>query len=1118
MDSLLDYLEYWAQLQPEKVLFEFRNGLGGVAARHTYRSMLAAVDGLALQLLGQPRLRYGDRVLLAHPCGLGMVVSLLACARAGLIPVPVALPQHKRDAAMRRLRAIAANCSAAAVLSDGTPLHRLPALLASHPETGGLAVLDGAADKFASSADGLADQRGAPAPALRHDRVTAANPVLFLQYTSGSTGRPRGVIVSHRNVIANCAATVEGVAVGVSWLPQHHDMGLIGYYLFPIVSGGTCYGMSPADFLRTPAAWLRLISQARATHTSAPDFGYAYCLRPGKVGDDELAGVDLGCLRVMMSGGETVRPDTMRRFHERFAAFGLKREACVAAYGLAEATLNVAQNGRGSLRLSRARLRAQCASLASAAEQGIEIASCGRPVPGLRVFILPAREPGEFTIRVSGADPPDRVSNEHTVATHNVRIGEICVQGDSVTAGYWDEPQPARTVLYTGDLGFEWKGELYVCGRRKELIIVGGANFYPDDLEAAVYASGAAVRPRRVCAFQDEQGQVVLLAEPLRASALPEPAVLANAVRVACALTPDLVQLVAPRSITLTTSGKLARAATRAAWAGGVLQILASYRLGENVASAPSGATNVPWRTALRALFARYGADDATSAALPLSGLGVDSLALVTLQLELEDLLRGCGSGSLAETLDTSVLQQVSLNGLLAALAPLDRADAQGAAAALAALKELKAALDSAVGARMQADIQLPCAAPSPAKFGGDLAHEIDSPCVYVPTSVDAPHARTAATRSGSAILLTGATGFFGPFLLHELLRQTKRNIVVLVRARDEHYAMERVDDALRRARLSASAPRARVRAVCGDLALPQLGLDEDRWNALAAATDEIFHNGACVNYVMTYDAMRGANVEGTRTMLALAQAGGRRRTVQLVSSTFIFGWSSHGVLLETDCNVAMRALDFGYAQTKWVAEQLALAARAQGLDVRIYRPSLISVSTRGAGDPDDVALRMLAFMIRHGVAVDTPNQLSILPADVIAQNIVGISRSAHGALDALHVTADRYYSMTELTQVIERDYRVRFHYFDIPHFIDELNRRCTPKDPVFPLLDFFNRSADKIAAMQLKRYSSLCYQQAKAQLNEPRADPSLVQTAGYLMLYLRESGWIGVEDTPVAF
>jgi len=289
---------------------------------------------------------------------------------------------------------------------------------------------------------------------------------------------------------------------------------------------------------------------------------------------------------------------------------------------------------------------------------------------------------------------------------------------------------------------------------------------------------------------------------------------------------------------------------------------------------------------------------------------------------------------------------------------------------------------------------------------------------------------------------------------------------------------------------------------VCGDLSLPRWGLGSRKWRDLACRVGEVFHNGACVNYVLTYEAMRDANVQGTRTALQLALDSGAR-AFSLISSTFIFGWTAKGVLLETDSNAEMQELDFGYAQSKWVAERQAQRARAHGLDVRVFRPALISVSTRGAGDSNDVAIRMLAFMIRHGIAVDTPNQLSMVAADVIARNIVGISRLSQCPTPAFHVTADRYYSITELTRMISRDYGYTFTYYDIPGFIAELNRRCSPTDSVYPLLDFFNRSADKMAAMQLKRYSSAAYQDARARLAKPLADPSLAQTAQYLMRYL---------------
>ncbi|MBA5687101.1 thioester reductase domain-containing protein [Rugamonas apoptosis] len=1072
MDSIFDLLEHWTCLQPDKVLFEFRDRLGQTSARHTYRTFHARTLALAARLMATPGLAPGARVLLAHPAGLEGVAALLACARAGMIGVPVALPRTAGDTAMRRLRAIGENCGAAALLTDDAHAARLAQLFAAAGTAPPWPLLALALDDGAA-----AQEMQVSVPPARHE------PLLFLQYTSGSTGLPRGVMVSHQNVIANARATLDHVPTGVSWLPQHHDMGLIGYYLFPIVSGGCNYGFAPVDFLRRPALWLRMISEVGATYSSSPNFGFDYCLREGKVPDAELDGVDLSCLRVLMNAGEPARPDTIRRFHHRFARFGLARGACTVAYGLAENTLNVTHGGCGSVAVLRD-ARAGMSTLALAkADDGtgiVEYASCGKPVAGVEV-------------RICAPDSGRPLAE--------LEVGEVRVGGPCVTSGYWNNAVATRALLgeavdekgganhawplRTGDLGFLHQGQLYVCGRSKDMLIICGANFFPDDLEQAVAASGAAVRPRGICAFQCDDGGVTVLAEPQRTEALPDPAALALAIRAVCGLLPDQLHVVAPGTVAMTTSGKIARAETRALFEAGKAERLASWRN-----DAPSltqqeepDADQRNWRGAVRRAFARQGI---ASDGVALADLGIDSLALAEIQMELEQVLRGFGSGALAEALDAPLLQRLSQRSLLSALAPLDYSHDGGADAAMAALAQLRASLDDAIAVRMQEDRARP----------------------LPDTDYRAPPTGTARR----AILLTGVTGFFGPFLLDELLRQGDDELVVLVRTADPLAAMARVEAALRHARLltpSLQAQlRARVRAVCGDLAQPLWGLELAQWRALAASVGEVFHNGACVNYVMTYEAMRATNVEGTRTALLLARDSGAR-CLHLVSSTFIFGWSAKGVLLELDCNAGMEALDFGYAQSKWVAEQQALAARAGGMDVRIYRPALISVSTQGAGDDNDVALRMLAFMIRHGIAVDTPNQLSIVAADVIAHNIVAIARQVHAPATPLHVTADRYYSMTALTRVIERDFGYRFRYYDIPRFIDQLNLRCSASDPVYPLLDFFNRSAGKIAAMQLKRYSSSAYRQARDSLPGGRADPTLEQTASYLVRYLLEQGMI---------
>jgi thioester reductase-like protein len=235
---------------------------------------------------------------------------------------------------------------------------------------------------------------------------------------------------------------------------------------------------------------------------------------------------------------------------------------------------------------------------------------------------------------------------------------------------------------------------------------------------------------------------------------------------------------------------------------------------------------------------------------------------------------------------------------------------------------------------------------------------------------------------------------------------------------------------------------------------------------------------------------------------------------VHHISSTFIFGWTARGLLLEADSNDPMADLDFGYAQTKWVGEQLVLAARSQGVDARIYRPAIVSASTGGIGHPADVTVRMLAFMINHGIAVDTANQLSILPADVAADNIAAIIGQDDPPARTFHVTTD-YYNIVDLTRVLTAEHGYDFIYHDIPCFIAEMNRRCAKTDPLYPLLDFFNGSAARIAAMQLKRYSNSGYHEARARSRGGRADPALSATVASIVSYLRTQGLVRRPSDP---
>ncbi|MGH3157274.1 MAG: SDR family oxidoreductase, partial [Streptosporangiaceae bacterium] len=772
--------------------------------------------------------------------------------------------------------------------------------------------------------DATQDFGGGPVP-------NTPNPVLFLQYTSGSTNDPKGVIVSHANVIANSAG-LDDELTAVSWLPQHHDMGLISAYFFILVLGGTTHAMSPVDFLVRPSSWLRLISQVRATHSPAPNFALEYCLREDKLPSSELEGIDLSSLESIVVGAEPLRANSFTRFRERFAPYGLAPNAVAGAHGLAENTLGVSLNGRQTLALNKRALDKNLVRVEKALPENsnqARVVSCGKPLASNVVRIV---------------DPESRQDLGES------RIGEIWVDGPSKGGGYWRRPDKTaetfgarivgdaeHTYLRTGDLGFLYEGELFCCGRTKDLIIVRGVNSYPSDIEAVVeQASG--VRKGCVAAFsveRDDEEVLTVVAEARDEQALPDGKALARAIRRQCHIEPHAIVFAPPRTIPKTTSGKIRRAETRKLWLDNELPVWATYtqptQEGPNAGAGPLDR--------FRYLVESY--DLAGDEDCSFADLGIDSLTLAELRTDLQGLLEENGAGELAEEVNTRLLQRLTVAELFRLVRQFDNPSGESGQPLQAVREQLdriSAEYEAYEAKQMRADAQLPLPELAPARPG-------------VPTD----------------ILFTGATGFLGPFLLSSLLHKTSYTLHTLVRATDAAHGLDRIIASLHRAQLWSpeldAEVRARVNVVCGNLAEPHLGIGEAAFQELADNIDAIVHNGALVDYVRTYDGLRPANVFGTRELLRLAMTT-HRKTFHLVSSTFIYGWSTLPVVGEWDANAEMSGLDFGYSQTKWVAEQLTLAAHRKGLDVRIYRPSLISPTSAGFGSQEDILVRLTAFMI----------------------------------------------------------------------------------------------------------------------------------------------------------
>jgi thioester reductase-like protein len=363
-------------------------------------------------------------------------------------------------------------------------------------------------------------------------------------------------------------------------------------------------------------------------------------------------------------------------------------------------------------------------------------------------------------------------------------------------------------------------------------------------------------------------------------------------------------------------------------------------------------------------------------------------------------------------------------------------------------------------------------------------------------------------------VLLTGGTGFIGPFLMKSLLEQTPAKIHVLVRSSDEKQGRQRL-----RAAMESMGPceaelmemfEARVIPVCGDLGQPNLGVTQEIWDFLASEIDTVFHNGATVNYLFNYDRMRDANVMGTNEVVRLAFEG-RPKEFNYVSTTFVFGWAVKPSLFETDMNENMERLDFGYSQSKWVAEQVVFDARSRGLSARVFRPALVSPSVNGGGNNFDIAVRLVAFMVNHGIGVDTLNQVSFVPADIVANNIVAISTTSGTANKTYHVVRDDYSNMMDITGLITQSTGRRFEAFSLPDFVPELIRRCRKEDLLFPLLDFLVGSVDNISAMEFKRYDNSSYQMARDASVWGKPDPSLEDTVNGILKFMYRKGIISV-------
>jgi len=543
--TLVDALDWHVRVHPERVQIVFLGESGEV--RITYGDLQREADAVAAGLQGQG-LEPGRTVAIMLPTGPEYFHTYFGILRAGGIPVPIYPPARlsQIEEHVRRHAGILSNAEASILVT--VPEARSVARLLE-ARVAGLRLVVTVPELSAGARE-------------RQPVRLGRDDIAFLQYTSGSTGDPKGVVLTHANLLANIRAIGESVDlrpddVVVSWLPLYHDMGLISTWLASLYFAIPFVVMSPLDFLARPGRWLKTIQNYRGTISAAPNFAYELCVK--RIDDAQIEGVDLRTWRLAANGAEPVMPETMRRFTERFARYGFRAEAMTPVYGLAECTVGLLcpPLGRGP-RIDR--VRRQPFSLAGRAEpaaagddSALRFVSCGVPLHGHEVRIVDAlgREVGE---RVEG---------------------RLEFRGPSATSGYYRNPEQTKRLfdgdwLDSGDRAYMAGGEIYLTGRVKDIIIRGGRNLYPHEIEDAV-GSVAGVRRGCVAVFgspDPDTGteRLVVLAEARETGVPEQDALRARIVEATVAVLgepPDEVVLAPPRTVLKTSSGKIRRAACR---------------------------------------------------------------------------------------------------------------------------------------------------------------------------------------------------------------------------------------------------------------------------------------------------------------------------------------------------------------------------------------------------------------------------------------------------------------------------------------------------------------------------------------------------------------------------
>eukprot|EP00554_Chaetoceros_debilis_P015284 CAMPEP_0194124154 /NCGR_PEP_ID=MMETSP0150-20130528/57438_1 /TAXON_ID=122233 /ORGANISM="Chaetoceros debilis, Strain MM31A-1" /LENGTH=762 /DNA_ID=CAMNT_0038817741 /DNA_START=36 /DNA_END=2324 /DNA_ORIENTATION=+ len=594
-DLLLKRLEEIVSKNPSKIALSFlgpgANG-GKLETQLTYQQVEDETNNLAMNLLNSG-LQKGDLAVLVYPPSVDFAIAFLACLKAGIVAVPVFPPHPARRDTLIMFTKIVDECGAKFALTSANYNHLKK-----------LSSLKDAFSRFKKKTNSTSWPDSLTWIAT--DSLKSSNPkgsaslptqpvksdLAFLQFTSGSTSDPKGVMITHGNLGDNLTKITTELEAGndtivVSWLPQYHDMGLIGSYLGTLYCGGSGYYMSPLAFLQRPGMWIEAISKYRGTHLQSPNFALKLTAKKFDKSSYSQHSLDLSSVRHIINAAEPVTEDSIESFCNAFCSFGLNRGVIYPTYGLAEHTVFVCSGGKQRITVSKHALEVN---------RKVEIVekSNGDNDPTSRLVGCGYPEKQNVDVKI--------IDTESYTSLDEGNVGEVWIRSESKAAGYFKKPLESKRdfcaeigvvtppsedndkmqsegYLKTGDLGFLYNKELFICGRIKDLIIVGGRNYYPQDLEVTAEGSDPRIRPGCSAAFtidpisgNDEKVALILELRDVPDSKDVEDVcsklttALKGAVMQEHSLSLSHIVILRPRTVPKTTSGKIARTWCRRAF------------------------------------------------------------------------------------------------------------------------------------------------------------------------------------------------------------------------------------------------------------------------------------------------------------------------------------------------------------------------------------------------------------------------------------------------------------------------------------------------------------------------------------------------------------------------